>query len=64
MKRAKLIRYLRSHGCVPHREGAEHSLWKNPRTQATEAIPRHREIKPVLVRSICKGLSVPPPAEK
>jgi hypothetical protein len=33
----------------------------NPKTGAVEAIPRHTEIKNLLARKICKGLSIPDP---
>jgi len=46
------------------REGASHSMWHNPETKQKQAVPRHQEIKSPLVRSICKGLSVPVPREK
>ena len=44
MKRSTLLLHLRRHGCVLKREGAAHSLWSNPSTGATEAVPRHTEI--------------------
>ena len=59
MKRGALLRHLRHHGCVLKREGRSHSLWTNPRTGATEAVPRHTEIPDNLARKICRGLSVP-----
>jgi hypothetical protein len=30
MKRAKLMQHLRKHGCELVREGARHSIWRNP----------------------------------
>ena len=59
MKRSALLRHLRRHGCTLKREGASHSLWTNPGTGATEAVPRHVEIPDLLARKICRGLSVP-----
>lgn len=59
MKRTKLLKHLRKHGCVLKREGGAHSLWTNPRTGQTEAVPRHTEIADNLARKICRGLSVP-----
>jgi mRNA interferase HicA len=58
MKRSELIKHLKKHGCVLKREGSSHSLWMNPQTGATEAIPRHNEIKNLLAKKICKGLSI------
>lgn len=59
MKTGALLRHLRHHGCALKREGASHSLWTNPRTGQTEAVPRHTEIPNLLARKICRGLSVP-----
>ncbi|MCH8963199.1 MAG: type II toxin-antitoxin system HicA family toxin [Bacteroidetes bacterium] len=59
MKRNALLRHLRKHGCTLKREGRSHSLWTNPETGKTEAIPRHTEIPDLLARKICRGLSVP-----
>ena len=61
MKRSSLLAHLRYHGCILKREGTRHSLWTNPGTGAIEAVPRHVEIPDLLVRKICKGLSVPDP---
>jgi hypothetical protein len=59
VKRSALLLHLRRYGCVLKREGAAHSLWTNPATGATEAVPRHTEISDNLARKICRGLSVP-----
>jgi len=61
MKRRALISHLQQHGCAPVREGASHSIWSNPQTGRSEAIPRHSDIKKHLARSICRHLSVPVP---
>ena len=61
MKRSSLLAHLRHHGCILKREGARHSLWTNPGTGATEAVPRHSEIADLLTKKICKCLSVPDP---
>ena len=45
--------------CYLKREGRAHSLWCNPRTGSTEAIPRHAEVPNRLARKICAGLGVP-----
>ncbi len=45
MKRKELEKKLRKAGCYLKREGASHSLWINPQTGVTEAVPRHTEIK-------------------
>jgi len=59
MKRHALLMHLRKHGCYLKREGRSHSLWVNPVTGQTEAIPRHVEIPNVLARKICRSLSLP-----
>jgi hypothetical protein len=50
VKRESLLRFLRLHGCYLKREGAAHSLWCNPKTGQTEAVPRHSEIADLLAR--------------
>ena len=59
MNRGDLLRHLRKYGCYLKREGAAHSLWCNPQTGQTEAVPRHREIANQLAKKICRGLSIP-----
>jgi hypothetical protein len=59
MKRGSLLKHLRKHGCCLKREGRSHSLWTNPRTGETEAVPRHSEVAERLARKICRGLSIP-----
>jgi hypothetical protein len=39
------------------RHGAEHDIYKQPRTGKISAIPRHREINENVARSIIKSLS-------
>ncbi|MEW6358450.1 MAG: type II toxin-antitoxin system HicA family toxin [Planctomycetota bacterium] len=59
MKRIALLKHLRCHGCYLKREGSSHSLWTNPQTGWTEAVPRHTEVPNKLARKICRNLSVP-----
>jgi hypothetical protein len=59
VKRNRLLRHLRMHGCYLKREGRSHSLWCNPLTGAVEAVPRHTEIANQLARKICRSLSIP-----
>jgi mRNA interferase HicA len=56
MKRQDLERKLRMAGCFLKCEGASHSLWVNPKTGVTEAVPRHAEIKEALAKKILKNL--------
>lgn len=57
MKRKELEKRLRMIGCYLKREGASHSLWINPKTGITEAIPRHVEIKEPLAKQILRNLA-------
>jgi len=59
VKRSRLLKHLRKHGCCLKREGRSHSLWINPATGELEAVPRHNEISNRLAERICRGLSVP-----
>lgn len=61
MKRVKLLRHLRRHGCILKREGGRHSLWMNPQNGVMEAVPRHTEIPDVLAKKICRRLGVSEP---
>jgi len=38
-------------------KGRSHSLWINPKTGVTEAVPRHQEIKEPLAKKILKNLN-------
>jgi len=58
MKRNKLLKYLRRHGCELLREGGKHSWWHNPSLNKRSAVPRHSEIKNILVKKICKDLGI------
>ena len=57
MKRRKLIFALEKNGCVLLRHGANHDWYHNPATNASQPIPRHREIKEHLANHIIKKLS-------
>ena len=61
MRRRDLERHLRAHGCALDREGARHSWWAAPGGRPRAALPRHHEIKPGVVRAICRQLGVPEP---
>jgi mRNA interferase HicA len=61
LKRRDLLRHLRQHGCELLREGGSHSWWHHPGMNRRSAIPRHTEIKDLLVRKICRDLAVPAP---
>ena len=59
MKRNQLIKYLTKNGCVLDREGGNHSIYFNPKTNKTFAVPRHTEIKDTLCDVICKQAGIP-----
>lgn len=56
MKRTDLVRELEKIGCVFIRHGANHDWYQNPRTKASQPIPRHREINERLAKHIIKML--------
>lgn len=58
MKRVKLIRHLRTSGCVFVREGSAHSVYYNPLTGRTSTVPRHTEVENFLAKKICCDLGV------
>ncbi len=60
MKRTKLLKYLKSQGCVLLREGGKHSWWQNPELNKRSSVPRHTEINDRLAVKICKDLGIPP----
>ncbi|MFC7338289.1 type II toxin-antitoxin system HicA family toxin [Haloferula chungangensis] len=57
MKRADLLKKLADLGCELIRHGGKHDWYQNKKTGACQPIPRHREIKEYLARSIIKKLS-------
>lgn len=59
MKRERLIKHLRAHGCELLREGKKHSLFRNPANGNISTVPRHTEIKNPTAAGICKALDVP-----
>ena len=59
MKRALLIRHLKSQGCKKHREGKKHTVFINTRNQKVSTVPRHKTINDFLAVKICKDLDVP-----
>jgi predicted RNA binding protein YcfA (HicA-like mRNA interferase family) len=56
VKRRDLIRELEKAGCVLARRGGRHDWYRNPRTMASQPVPRHSEIKEYLARSIIRFL--------
>jgi len=59
MKRTELIRHIEKHGCKFVREGGNHTIYINPRTNRRSTIPRHRELEEFTARAICRQLEIP-----
>ena len=57
MKRRDLIKSLEEVGCALLRHGGKHDIYHNPKTGASQPIPRHREINERLAKKIIKDLS-------
>jgi predicted RNA binding protein YcfA (HicA-like mRNA interferase family) len=62
MKRSDLVRHLAAHGCELLREGGRHSIFWNPATRRTSAVPRHAQIVEPVAGRICKDLGISKPA--
>lgn len=58
MKRRDLVRELEEAGCVLHRHGAKHDVYRNPANGRQATVPRHSEIKESLCRLIRKQLGL------
>jgi predicted RNA binding protein YcfA (HicA-like mRNA interferase family) len=59
MKRAKLLKYLKENGCDFFKEGTNHTIFINRKTNNLSTIPRHNDINDILAAKICKDLNVP-----
>jgi predicted RNA binding protein YcfA (HicA-like mRNA interferase family) len=57
MKRKALIKKITSAGCVLARHGANHDLYRNPRSGKHQPVPRHDEIDETLAKHIIKHLA-------
>jgi predicted RNA binding protein YcfA (HicA-like mRNA interferase family) len=57
MKRRDLLKKLTDLGCTLTRNGSKHDWYTNPKTQTSQAIPRHNEIDEHLAKTIIKALS-------
>ena len=58
MKRQEFIREMENAGCVLHRHGSRHDIYRNPANDKKAPVPRHREIKDSLCRLIRKQLGL------
>ena len=59
--RREFICHLEVHGCPFKREGGSHTTYWNPATGRREPVPRQNEIPDLLVRKICRALTIPDP---
>jgi predicted RNA binding protein YcfA (HicA-like mRNA interferase family) len=57
MKRGELLKRLKIQGCVFVKHGKKHDVYKNPRTEAEERVPRHGDINENLAKHIIANLS-------
>lgn len=64
MKRRALIQFIKQQGCELVREGARHTVYRNPATSQTSTVPRHSEIADILAQKICKDLGVSSPLRR
>lgn len=59
MKRVDLITAITDEGCVLARSRGGHDIYRNVITGVQQPVPRHREIKEWLARTIIRKLSAP-----
>jgi mRNA interferase HicA len=57
MKRRDLVAAVEAAGARLLRSGGKHDIYHNPKTGATQPIPRHREINELLARKILRDLT-------
>ncbi|MCD6550799.1 type II toxin-antitoxin system HicA family toxin [Thermotoga sp.] len=57
MKRRDLVREIEKQGCLLIRHGRRHDWYQNPKTNISQPIPRHREIKEYLAKHIITMLT-------
>ncbi len=58
MKRGNFIRELVNGGCYLKRHGSRHDIYANPHNGKQSPVPRHPEIKEMLVNKIKKQLGI------
>lgn len=58
MKRIDLIRQLEQAVCVLIRHDGRHDWYQNPKTGASQPVPRHREVKEFLANHNMRKLGV------
>jgi len=58
LKRKAFLRELAQKGCVFHRRGGNHDLYRNPQNGRKAPVPRHTEIKDSLCELIRRQLGL------
>lgn len=58
MKRQDFIRELEQSGCVLHRHGGNHDIYRNAANDKKAPVPRHRELRDSLCRLIRRQLGL------
>jgi mRNA interferase HicA len=58
MKRQEFIRQLERAGCLLHRHGGRHDIYRNPANGRQAPVPRHREIAGTLCGIIRRQLGL------
>ncbi|MGA2940331.1 MAG: type II toxin-antitoxin system HicA family toxin [Syntrophobacteraceae bacterium] len=58
MKRVEFIRELLAGGCILHRHGSRHDIYRNPVTGQKQPVPRHTEIDDRLAEHIRRFLGL------
>jgi hypothetical protein len=58
MKRRDFICEIEDAGCVLHRHGKRHDIYRNPANGRQAPVPRHREIADTLCRIIREQLGL------
>jgi mRNA interferase HicA len=58
MKRRDLVRLLETGGCVLHRHGKRHDIYRNPANGRQAPVPRHREVANTLCEIIRRQLGM------
>ncbi len=61
MKRRAFIAHLHMCNCHLVREGNKHSIYGDKISGARTTVPRHQELRDILVKKICRDLGISPP---
>lgn len=64
MKRKQFEQYLRQRGCFLHHHGGDHDVWRCGVSEANGMVPRHVEVNPFVIKSVCRILGIPRPPQR